>query len=646
MTPKPRIFIASASKQDKIVQKLVIELAREFDVTPWYNAFPAGELTMQALVKFRDTYDAALCVFGKDDQLIRDGAAVSDSPAPISRDNVVLEFGLFLGAFGPRRVLVIAERGVKIPTDLSALTVLYFDGDSEQVRDAQLSQHSEAIKGLWAPLPLLEPPAPRPPDDHRLGFRDTLLEIETRLSEVRKALHHAGPDRKAVTSEPVKFDLTDECISTYAEALNRSESRFWVTTYWKSGFWTNPDANVLKANAQLSARLAGREGTMRRLFLLKNPLEQELERMRDDRAFLRRAKRFSELERLNDDLQSQRSSIERQQAGGFEVRVAHETEAIANLVPQSVGFKRLDTEVAIFDDFRADFYNGVKNGRIQSVHCYTPMVNNFEAYLSAAQDYFNEMWKGATPVNEVLERIERAVRAVERQVDYEPYWLSAFELGLTGDDEFLKTAELARIMEITRKLRGDGVSSLLDIGTCTARYPIALVESVKPNGAVLGIDIDQDCVRFADSLVRKQEQAGTIKRGRVEIRRMDFLEANLAPQKFGLITCTLGTLSHFGFRRNKEFRDALQDALCGMRGLLEDDGLLIISNWSETVIEDPSRLLSIYLPRDRQQLAQDTARQQELENRLASAGLRVVERADPDIRLDVYVCQINDHVNA
>ena len=75
----------------------------------------------------------------------------------------------------------------------------------------------------------------------------------------------------------------------------------------------------------------------------------------------------------------------------------------------------------------------------------------------------------------------------ERQIDYA--WLAEFELELSADDVDLKTLELGRVKEILRaRFPSSRLSSLLDIGTCTARYPIALEDFVAADGEIIGID--------------------------------------------------------------------------------------------------------------------------------------------------------------
>ena len=524
--PIPRLFIASSTRSKPIVTSLAVTLADHFEVVPWYDGFSAGQLTLQVLVAARSKYDCAICVFGRDDtkhlpadpnsdpQTSESDAAVE----PIARDNVVLEFGLFLGALGPTRVLILADEKVRIPSDLAGLTLLQYDGSNTTKQKAQLQQHAETIARQWTPLPAIEAAATPPSDDRGLGFSQTIRDIEDRLKNVRHHLDATGVECHAVTDEPVRFDLTDECVSTYAEAVARTESRFWVSTYLRSGFWSNPDAKVLEANSQLVSR-NGLKGNLRRVFMMESPLEQHLAGLREELLFLRRRRRFPEISAKGTELVRLTENIRAQQESGFEVRVGHDTDDAHSLVPRSVRFNPFETEVAIFDRFRVDFYSSVRNGRIQSVHCYTPMVHDFGGILRATELYFDELWNKSVAVDEVLAQMRRVHAEAEGQIDYEPHWLAEFELDLSPDDVDLKTLELGRVKEILRaRFPTSRLSSVLDIGTCTARYPIALEDFVAADGEIIGIDNDPDCVKFARGLVRKKSL-----NKRIEIRHLDFL---------------------------------------------------------------------------------------------------------------------------
>ncbi len=47
----------------------------------------------------------------------------------VTRDNVVLETGLFIGAVGLERTFVMKEKGVALPSDLNGVTYVAFERD-------------------------------------------------------------------------------------------------------------------------------------------------------------------------------------------------------------------------------------------------------------------------------------------------------------------------------------------------------------------------------------------------------------------------------------------------------------------------------------------------------------------------------------
>jgi predicted nucleotide-binding protein len=84
--------------------------------------------------KFEKHADAsfAVAIFSRDDL----GVAVNDIPktepiekvlSPRARQNVVLEFGYFMGALGRKNVRAIVEEGVETPSDYSGVLFIPFD---------------------------------------------------------------------------------------------------------------------------------------------------------------------------------------------------------------------------------------------------------------------------------------------------------------------------------------------------------------------------------------------------------------------------------------------------------------------------------------------------------------------------------------
>ena len=112
------------------------ELDHDIQTTVWtQNLFTPGDATWSRLVDMaRTQFDFALFVFSGDDTVESRGAATR---AP--RDNVLLEYGLFVGAVGPDRTFFLFNRDhrPKIASDLAGVTALeYGDRDDGNLQAA------------------------------------------------------------------------------------------------------------------------------------------------------------------------------------------------------------------------------------------------------------------------------------------------------------------------------------------------------------------------------------------------------------------------------------------------------------------------------------------------------------------------------
>src|SRR5204863_1746135 len=158
---KPRIFLGSSGKQEKLLQALTSGLEDVARVEPWTTSFNPGTTTLERLLELAHEVDFAAFAFAQDDWTTNSAAA---SPAPESgqaspRDNVVFEAGLFGGTLGMRRTFILHANGSKLPSDLLGFTcVRYGDATSaaemstinDKLRKAIESESRVArIEGLW-----------------------------------------------------------------------------------------------------------------------------------------------------------------------------------------------------------------------------------------------------------------------------------------------------------------------------------------------------------------------------------------------------------------------------------------------------------------------------------------------------------------
>src|SRR5437899_11189517 len=103
---KPRIFLGSSGKQEKLVQALTRGLEDVALVEPWTTSFNPGTTTLERLLELAHQVDFAAFVFARDDWTSTNlpALSVSESGQASPRDNVVFEAGLFGGRSEERRV--------------------------------------------------------------------------------------------------------------------------------------------------------------------------------------------------------------------------------------------------------------------------------------------------------------------------------------------------------------------------------------------------------------------------------------------------------------------------------------------------------------------------------------------------------------
>jgi hypothetical protein len=128
-TEKPRVFLGSSAKQEKLVKALTRGLEAVAHVEPWTTSVNPGTMTLQRLLDLSREVDFAAFVFARDDWTA-DSTPTSDPPEPgqaSPRDNVVFEAGLFGSALGMRRTFILHASGSKLPSDLLGLTSVRYD---------------------------------------------------------------------------------------------------------------------------------------------------------------------------------------------------------------------------------------------------------------------------------------------------------------------------------------------------------------------------------------------------------------------------------------------------------------------------------------------------------------------------------------
>ena len=192
---KPRIFLGSSGKQEKLLHALTRGLEEVAHVEPWTTSFNPGTTTLERLLELTREVDFAVFAFAPDDWTTTSppGASPTASGQASPRDNVVFEAGLFGGTLGMRRTFILHANDTKLPSDLLGLTCVRYGGATtpaemkavnQKLRKAIESEGRVArIEGLWWQFSLSERSQREPSAVSLLRIsrdRDGALEISGR----------------------------------------------------------------------------------------------------------------------------------------------------------------------------------------------------------------------------------------------------------------------------------------------------------------------------------------------------------------------------------------------------------------------------------------------------------------------------------
>jgi hypothetical protein len=247
---KPRIFLGSSGKQEKLLQALTRGLEDIARVEPWTTSFNPGTTTLERLVELTREVDFATFVFAQDDWTTNSPPA---SPLPGSgqaspRDNVVFEAGLFGGVLGMRRTFILHASGAKLPTDLLGLTCVRYAATTpaeikvvnQKLRKAIENEGGVArIEGLWWQFSLTERTAREP-------SAVSLLKISR---DRAGALELAGRSWREDGGLSARY---------WSEAVKEKKESSGLFYYWKGERPLDPNAPQLDGTGEIRLESADR----------------------------------------------------------------------------------------------------------------------------------------------------------------------------------------------------------------------------------------------------------------------------------------------------------------------------------------------------------------------------------------------------
>lgn len=124
-----KIFIGSSSEALEKAEVVASNLQLEgYNAITWNSigVFSPSENALDNLISIVEEYDAAIFILAADDQVWYRKTKINKV-----RDNVIFEAGLFIGRKGKKRVLLVKDKGVEIPTDLDGTVSVEYNSKSE-----------------------------------------------------------------------------------------------------------------------------------------------------------------------------------------------------------------------------------------------------------------------------------------------------------------------------------------------------------------------------------------------------------------------------------------------------------------------------------------------------------------------------------
>lgn len=149
---RPSLFIASSTEGLAVAHALQELLHYDMEPTVWSQGLfqPTASL-LQKLVREAPQYDLAVFVFVPDDDLV-----LRQQQYRAVRDNVVFEYGLFVGTLGLERCFLVTPFDVpdlRLPTDLLGAIPMPFNASrSDKNLVAALGPAANQLRRVWQQL--------------------------------------------------------------------------------------------------------------------------------------------------------------------------------------------------------------------------------------------------------------------------------------------------------------------------------------------------------------------------------------------------------------------------------------------------------------------------------------------------------------
>ncbi len=198
-TIHPKVFIGSSVEGLSIAKAIQQNLDRVAQCAIWSQGIYGLTVgLLETLVAKLESFDFAVLVLTPDDMI-----ASREETKPCARDNVLFEFGLFVGCLGRERTFGVYNRtsGIMLPSDLAGITLADFeyhdDGNLQAALGAASTQIETAIAAQGV-RPRLDPSTLTTPEQQFQIITDLLDPADFQFLIILKE-NDSGIDRDART---------------------------------------------------------------------------------------------------------------------------------------------------------------------------------------------------------------------------------------------------------------------------------------------------------------------------------------------------------------------------------------------------------------------------------------------------------------
>jgi hypothetical protein len=142
----PTIFVGSSTPALPIADKVSRGLSDVANVAVWNTAFESGTWLLGSILRQAQQSDFGLFVVREDDK-----AKIKEREYSTVRDNVLFEAGVFMGALGPERTILLwpsseGAETMRLPSDLEGLLLEPYTPPRGEPTEAELGRAIASIR--------------------------------------------------------------------------------------------------------------------------------------------------------------------------------------------------------------------------------------------------------------------------------------------------------------------------------------------------------------------------------------------------------------------------------------------------------------------------------------------------------------------